>query len=260
MAADLSKYPYRKTRDARSAMAEALRDYVKRQTFSLPKTTQAFQFAAVYENWASFSDTASTSGGKLPAAAVLPDRPIYDNSSMTPRMLEESWSGGDPSLCRDGRKLYPNGDGSGDGFALVTLAELTVPFVLLVRASSNPMRKAIVSKLEDLFLEDGTLLPDVASLNPKIPVSSPETLDAEVNPVRYGRLIEVPSYYSRKARFTLQSQQLLDTETAAIENRWLAQFEIEGQIQVCVLRRVRAMKPRVQIVADGIEESRGSSS
>ena len=67
----------------------------------------------------------------------------------------------------------------------------------------------------------------------------------------------MPAYYGRKVRFTLQAVQLLDSEVNAVENRWLANLEIEGHAQVCVLRRVRAMKPRVELVADDEQEIRG---
>lgn len=252
-----AEYRLRKTRDARSAMAEALRAFLKRQSFALPKTTEPFQLAAVYDTWATFQDKASTAGGLLPAAAVLPDRPIYEADALTPRMLEWSWSGGDPCLRESsGRPTYPIGDGSGDGYALFDIAELSVPFVLLVRASTIPMRKAVVSRLEELFVEDGSLL-DPNQLSDLAQPSPPEPPEEIARPIRYGRLLKLESYYGLTARYSLESQQLLDSETNAAQNRWLAQMEIQAHGKVVVVRRVRAMRPRVRAVIGGERDSRG---
>lgn len=262
MVALLSQYPLRKTRDVRSAMAEALAALVRGVSFSLPKSTTPFSFAAVYDTWATFQNTATSAGGKLPAAAVLPDRPVYEAASLTPRMIDDTWSGGPvvtPAEIQAG--AAPTlGTGAGDGFALFAIAEVVVPFVLVVRGSSIPIRKAIVSQLEDLFVEDQSL-PDPSSVNPRtLPKTGGpgiEPPDASVQPVRYGRLLTLPSYYNRKARFTLLSQQILDSEESALGNRWLAQFEIQGHCQVVVLRRVKAMSPRLQTVLNGQVDQRG---
>ena len=233
-------------------MSEALARFVAEVKPTLPRSGTQFQFRAVYDTWATFNKRAMSSGGQLPAAVVLPDRPVYEDSALAPRMIEDTWSGGDPNdLREDGSPRYPIGDDSGDGFALFTLAELVVPFVLLLRTKTISQRKAFVKRLEEVFIEDGALLPDKSSLDPQVPV-----LDAFAQPIRYGRILTMKSYYDRKVRFTLQAQQLLDSETTAMENRWLAQFELTGHAQVCVLRRVRAMKPVVQIVVDGTIDQR----
>ena len=251
MSALLAKYPFKATTDARSAMAEGLAREVAKLRATHPRSGTPFGFKAIYDTWSTFNQRAMSAGGKLPAAAVLPDRPVYEESSLTPRALEKTWSGGDPEdLDVNGVQMYPIGDGSGDGYVLYTIAEMVVPFVLVLRAITRSQRKAFVKRLEEHFVEDGGLLPDPASL-PAIPIP-----DADSQPVRYGRRIELPNYYRRKARFTLQAQQLLDTESSAGENRWLAQFELLGHVQVCVLRRGRAMKPRVQTVVGGTTESR----
>lgn len=250
--AKLEDYPLKATTDARSAMAERLAQFVAELDFTAPRSTQVFNLRAVYDTWATFTDRAMSGGGLLPAAAVLPDRPVYEGGGLTPNPIDETWSGGDPTECwPDGRRKYPIGDGTGDGFVLYTHSEIVVPFVLVFRAKTKPQRKAIAKRLEEVFIEDGAVKPDKSLLNQNIPVP-----EATAQPVRYGRLLEVPKYYNRKARFTLKSQQLLDSESAAIQNRWLAQFELEGHMQVCVLRRVRAMKPRVQVVVDGTTANR----
>ncbi len=251
MTALLAKYPFKATTDARSAMAEGLAREVAKIRATLPRSGTSFGFKAIFDTWSTFNQRAMSAGGELPAAAILPDRPVYEESSLTPRALEETWSGGDPEdLDVNGVQMYPIGDGSGDGYVLYTLAEMVVPFVFVFRTVTRSQRKALTKRLEEFFIEDGGLLPDPASL-PKIPLS-----DAEFQPVRFGRRIELPNYYRRKARFTLQAQQLLDTEASAGENRWLAQFELLSHVQVCVLRRGRAMKPRVQTVVNGTTESR----
>lgn len=244
--ADLRKYPHRCLTDARSAMADALSAYVRTLTFTLPRSGQAFKFLAVYDTWTDFNQRAMSGGGKLPAAAILPDRPTYGDSGLTPRAIEETWSGGDPTECRNGKPTYPIGDGTGDGFCLFTHSELMVPFVLTFRAKTRPQREAIVRRLEQSFVEDGSLL-DPSMVNPAF------DLDGMAEPIRYGRLLSVPRYYDRKARFTLEAAQLLDAEASAGENRWLGQIELMGEMQVCVLRRVRAMRPRVCVVVDGVE-------
>lgn len=254
--ADLKDYPLKATTDARSAMAERLASFVKELEFTLPRSGQVFHLKAVYDTWADFNQRAMSGGGALPAAAVLPDRPIYEPSSLTPRPIDRTWSGGDPTECdAHGRRLYPYGDGSGVGFLLYTHSEIVVPFVLVFRAKTKPQRKAIAKRLEEVFVEDGAVRPDVSLLNPAVP----PVPEATAQPVRYGRLLEVPNYYNRKARFTLEAQQLLDAEASARENRWLGQFEIRGHMQVCVLRFARAMKPRVSVVVDGTTENRSTS-
>jgi hypothetical protein len=254
MVADLMAYPLKARKDARSAVSDRLAEYLSEIEFTLPKSGQAFKFKSVYGTWADFRERATSGGGLLPAAAVLPDRPIYEPSALTPRALEETWSGGDPAeLDERGCQLYPFGDGSGDGHVLVTHSEIVVPFVVVYRAQSAPQRKAIAKRLEEVFLEDGTLI-DPSSLNPDVP----RVPELTATPVRYGRVLEVPDYYCRKARFTLHAQQLLDTEQTARENRWIGQCEIEGHMQVCVLRRGRAMNVRARLEVDGTTADRTS--
>ncbi len=252
MVALLKDYPLKATTDARSAMAEGLAREVSKIRATLPKSGREFGFRIIYDTWARFEQRAVSSDGLLPAAAILPDRPVYEDSSLTPRMIEETWSGGDPlELKEDGSVRYPLGTGAGDGFALYTIAEMVVPFVFVFRAQTSSQRKAFVKRLEEFFVEDGALLPEPSTLSKDVPVP-----DAQFQPVRYGRRIELGNYYKRKARFTLQAQQLLDSESSARENRWMAQFELTGHVQVCVLRRVRAMSPRVQTVVNGTTDSR----
>lgn len=220
MSSLLADYPFRKTRDIRSAMAETLAQYILTFDFDLPVCSATKpSFAEVYDTWADFESNAKSAGGRLPAAAILPDKGTYDDSSFTPRMLEETWK-------TDGR----------DGWALYAIAEYDVPFLVVVRAKSSEQRKAIVSHFEDAFVET--------------------TEPADPDPGHYGKRIAMPSYYGRIARFTLLSQELLDSSEFAIRNRWMAQFEFTAQAQHCVLRRVPAMAPHVHVVINGLADNR----
>ena len=249
----LQNYPLKALDDSRTALAKGLASFFKKMEFVLPRSNEPFQLRAAYTRWAQFRDRAMSEGGILPAAACLPDRPVYSAASFTPRVLEETWSGGDPTeLADDGVSLrYPWGDGGGDGYVLVEIAQLSVPFVVLLRGKSIAQCEAMTKTTEETFVEDATELPDKSWLNPKIDVP-----DADEQPVRYGRVVEIPRYYNRKARFTLVAQQILDNEAAAMENRWTAQFEMLGEMQVCVRRRLRAMRPRVELFVNDERVSR----
>ncbi len=266
MVAILKDYPLKGLTDSRTAMAESLRDFVSLLPFSLPKTGTPFRFARVYEEWAEFRDRAMSAGGRLPAAAILPDRPVPEAASFGPRLIENTWSGGDPNLLKsNGTPRFPLGDGSGDGFALFEVAQRRAIFLLLYRAKTRNQRRAIHKTLEEAFIEDGALLPDPSTLNPDVettgpkpPVPIPQVPDAFVQPVRYGRLLTVRRYFDRKARFTILSgPEPLDADSSVLENRWLGQIEVEGIIQVCALRRLRGMSVRVELVVDDLAESRG---
>jgi hypothetical protein len=252
---DLSLYPLRKTRDVRSAMTHALASYVAGLEFALPRTSTPFKFAAVYDSWAEFHDRAMSAGGKLPAAAILPDRLTHVGSSTAPRMLEWSWSGGDPAACSSGgRLLYPHGDGSGNGFALFARDEVQANFVLLVRGRTIAQRKAIVSVLEDSFVEDSSEA-DPSAVHPL-------TVDRSLlgQPIREGRLLTLSSYYDLPARFSLRAETILDSEMSAEENRWLVQIELLGEAMVAgPPKRVSSMKPRVDLLVGGVVERRGGA-
>lgn len=240
----LADYPLKKLTDARSAMARALSAYIGGLTFTLPKTTEPFKLAAVYPSWAQFFDRAISADGKLPAAAVLPDRLQVADPSLTPRIMEETWSGGE--VCPG-----TLGNGTGDGFALFSVAEAVVPFVVVVRTAGEKQREAIVSGIEDAFVEDGSFLdPGVLP-----PVFLSRVEDRE-HPIRFGRLIQVPDYYDQKARFTLLAIQVTDSEQSARENRWTVLFEIGAQMTLCVPRRVRAMRPKVVLSVNEVVEER----
>lgn len=230
--------------DLRSAMTSAGIKYLLGLEFRLPRGVDIFKFRDVYPDWRSFSETRA-SPEALPVAAFLPDRPVYEDSQLTPRLCEETWSGGDPSVRReDGSQKYPFGDGSGDGTVLVTFAEMAVPFLLVVRAKDKPTRRAIIQTLEQSFLEDGTL-PDTTYVHKDLVTARPE-----VQPVRYGRRLQMPLYFNREVRFTLLAHQLIDSAEKAKVNEWEALVELTAHARVCTLRRVRAMSARVRLLED----------
>lgn len=216
MPALIDHYPYRKKRDLRSAMAETLAAHLAGLEFTAPAYAEPRKFRQVFYEWAAFERyaLAKAQGGSLPAAAVLPDTADQGDSSLTPRVLEDTW----------------RTDGT-DGYALVEIAEKIVPFLVVVRATSKAERQAIISAVEDAFVASSTL---------KRPT-----------PVAYGLQLTMASYYERKARYTLLRHTLLDQEVSAQESRRLAQFEIQAQAQHVVLRRIPAMDARVQVVVDG---------
>ena len=265
MTALLKDYPLKGLTDSRTAMAERLRDFVLGLEFRLPKTNTPFKFVKVYEEWAEFRDRATSGGGQLPAAAILPDRPIPEEAAFGPRIIESTWSGGDPELLDDqGLQKFPIGNVTGDGFALFEIAQRTATFLLIYRTKTRSQRRAIQKVLEEAFVEDGSEI-DPSRVDPNVPpseVAQPpippgRVPDVFMNPVRYGRLLKVPRYFDRKARFTLISgPEPLDTEASVQENRWLGQVEVTGHIQICTLRRVPAMSARVELVVDGTTESR----
>lgn len=233
--ADLSLFPFRKRRDLRSAMAKALAGYLAGLEYSFPATRTPKKLAAVYEEWAEFERRALSAGGALPAAAVLPDRPVPEADAFVPRILEETWTGGDPYILGDdGRPRFPVGQGTGDGYALFAVSEKVVPMVVIVRAASKPQRQAIVSVFEDSFHELGVGAP---------------TLYPE--PVRWGKVLTLDDYYGRPCRFTLGAHQLLGDAGTAKENRWLVQFELQAEAKQVAVARVAAMDARTQLVVDG---------
>lgn len=252
MSLDLANYPLRASMSARRAVAQRLAEHLAQLEFSVPTTTTPEKFKSVTVSWARFEQSALAQEGGLPALAILSDKEEFVPTALTPQIYEDTWSGGDPLECDgSGAQLYPYGDGSGEGFVLVSDGEITVPLVLVFRATSESARDAIEKRLEEIFLEDGTLA-DPSVVNPSL-------LGAvDARPSRSGRILEVPYYYNRKVRYTSFSTTNLDQSELARTRRWLGQCEVRAEMQRCVLRRGVAFNPRVQTVTDGITEDRTS--
>lgn len=215
MSLDIEQYPFRKRRDLRSAAAETLAQYIAGLEFAAPASATPFKLKKTYFEWAEFERNALTSEGLLPAAAILPDRAAEEDSQLSPSLIEDTW-------ISDGV----------NGYGLFKLSEKNIPFLLVVRAASKPQRQAIVSTIEDAFVE-------VDALN-------------RPTPLTYGRFLTMDSYYQRRARYTHLSNQIFDQEASAKESRYLAQFEIMAQAPHVVLRAVPAMDPRIRVVVDQV--------
>lgn len=248
----LEDYPFKATMDARSALAHGLAELLRKIEFSMPRTAEPFKLEEVYASWATFRDRAMSSGGALPAAAVLPDRPRYSASQLTPAIIEGTWSGGDPNevddLCNP---VFPIGDGTMDGHALFALSELEVDFVVLFRAKTEKQREAIVRRVEQVFVESGELV-YAEDLDPRFGI--PDEVEAR-HPDRYGKVVPLgDAYYGRDGRLTLVGQELLDSESSAAENRWMAQLEFTGQVRLCALRRVRGMDVVTRLAVNDVDQ------
>lgn len=241
----LADYRFKKTRDIRGAVALGLARFLSDREYALPRSTKPFKLAKIYDRWASFNDLA-TGDGNLPAAAVLADRATYTEEFLTPNILEHTWSGGDPTECGDPPKckqLYPYGDGTGRGWALVETSEVTVPLVLVVRTLSYESRRAIFATLEELFVEAGHL-PDPAAFDRGIDPGHPEI-------PRYGVRLTLPEYYERSCLYTLKSSAAPESDRASRENRWEAIFELDATLTACGVVPLVAHRGQVRVVVDG---------
>jgi hypothetical protein len=251
---NVADYPLKGLADVRSAIVFELASFLQKLDFSFPKTTEPFRFApgAVYPDWPTWNTRAMSAGGMLPAAAILPDRPTFVPSCLTPSFLDETWSGGDPTLLNpDGSQQYPLGDASGRGFGLFKVSEIDVPIVVLFRAVNKPQRRAIMRTLEQAFVDSV----GIDHTTERLPMGVAEAL---VSPPHYGRFLKLTRYYNRQCRFVLQASQLLDSEALAGANRWIGQLEISANTSVCVLRRVRGMTPQVRLTLDDQAEDRSA--
>lgn len=217
----LPDYPGQKKRDLRAAMAETLANYIAGMVFGPPYAAIEFQLAKVYYEWAVFEKNALTGDGLLPAAAVLPDEAQDEDSQLAPKLLEDTWE--------------TNGI---DGLGLYKISEKVVPMMVVIRAQSKPERQAILSTIEDSFIRAGG--------------------NDREQPVAYGIHLEMPSYYNRKARYTLLRHRLLDQATNTSASRYLVQVEFLVQASHVVLRRVPAMDVRITAVVDDVDASRDS--
>lgn len=215
MSYDLAKYPFRKKRDLRSSMAETLAEHISGLQFGLPFSPTPFKMRKVYFEWALFEQRALTGEGLLPAAAILPDTSREEDSQLTPSMIEDTW----------------RSDGV-NGLALFKVSEKVVSFQLVVRAASKPQRQAIISTIEDSFVELQTL--------------------NRPTPLTYGIFLTMDSYFQRRARYTHLSNQIFDQDASAKESRYLAQFEILAHAPHVLLRPVPAMDPRVSVVVNNV--------
>ena len=117
----------------RNALAVALARLVEEMTFP---GDQAQNFAAIYDEWPDFLDTAV-----VPAACVLPGDFRYADSQMTPSLIEDTWE--------------PKGM---PGWGLMKTAELQADFQLSIRTNLPRERSQLMQAIEDLFQPQGNLM------------------------------------------------------------------------------------------------------
>jgi hypothetical protein len=67
-------------------------------------------------------------------------------------------------------------------------------------------------------------------------------------PIRFGKLLPMPSYYGQTGRFTLLRTRMTNAEDVVARNRWLVEFELECHALHVVVRRVPALQCRLQIL------------
>jgi hypothetical protein len=213
---DPSKYRFQSTTDIRSAMALALASYLRGLEFSFPATTKSFALQEILTNWSDFQQRARSAGGPVPIAAVLPERGQDADSMLVPAPIEDTWD---------------NSDQQG-GFVLWKVAEYECRFTLLVRGRTDRERQAMVRGIESAF----------------------QQLDSPGD--RYGLVLEMPAYFSRKARFTLVEQEVVQSENSAEEMRWMHWFLIEAQAPKVVVRFAAPFHVRVRAVVNQIPDPR----
>ncbi len=218
----LALYPFKKRMDIGGAMVAALQAYLKTISFDLPASTTPVKFLDVYDNWATFQDAAFSANGKVPIAVVAADEVTYDASNFTPRVLEDTWMSNDLG-----------------GWVLFATSEAVLPITVVLRAKSKSQRRAMLSAVEDAFNELG----------------SDASRDS---PIRYGKLLALPDYFSRKARFTLLRSRVVNTEDSATQERWLAELSMEAHAVAVKLEWMPALSCRVRIVdgASGVAYTR----
>lgn len=211
------QYSRTKKRDLRGAMAQALRTYL--EGISIPVSDGVIKFARVFEEWPSYDDKFVA-----PSACVLPSEAPYVPARLTPTLLEDTWE--------------PQGF---QGFGLYALAEIDASFEINIRATSKPMRSAILARMEELWVFPGYDEGDPFGLRPNGgEYQSP--LD------RYGILLPMPDYYGLTARFALGSQRVIDDQDPAMRNIREATITVTGQGRLVELLPVVPMTARVREV------------
>lgn len=176
-----------------------------------PDQSGGTQFAEVFAEWPSADDRFVT-----PAACVLPTGPMsYAEARLTPTLLEDTWEvRGEP------------------GFGLYALADAECDFEVQVRCPTGGERDDIVQGFEGLFVEDGLLMNHQQGR-------------------RYGRVINLATYFALPARFSLQSVSILDDTDTALRNRNEAKFVVRAQAKQVKIGRVMPFVLKIVETVDG---------
>jgi hypothetical protein len=181
---EIEKYSRSASMDVRDAMAMALRRLIEEIRFA---GCQETSFQEVFDDWPSFLDTEV-----LPAACILPGSWKYDASSMTPKLLEDTWE--------------PQGM---PGWGLYKTAECMGDLQVMVRTNLPAERPKLMRAFEDSFQAPGLLM------------------NTSVG-ARYGLLRPMPEYYGMDARFALLAGNVLDSEDSALREKRDALFTISA--------------------------------
>lgn len=206
----LDEYPYQRKMDVRSALCTALALYLKGLDLSLLTARRVHSFKHVFAEWPEQEDRFEP-----PSACVLPGEGAYEDRSLTPSPMEETW--------------YPEGQ---EGFVLWLVAEYTIPLDIYVRATDRGQRWALIGALEDAFVPA-----DLGSAA----FTSSDT---------YGILLPVPDYYDRTARFSLRTSRVDDNAEAAGRRVREGVVGVEARCQHVVVRPAKPMRVRADVTPE----------
>lgn len=200
MAFNRNQYSRKRSKSLRAAMAEALQTKLLLARFDRGDGT-TFPMAEVYPAWPDPEDHYV-----YPSAVVLPGSAVYEDSGMTPTLLECTWE--------------PEGQA---GFGLYKTSELVATYEIQVRAPTDSERDLLVAGLEDMWIADGVLMD-------------------HVDGPRYGILLDLPAYWGITSTFSLQTVRILDNEESAQRQHREAVLSVTGRASQVKLGPVQPMK------------------
>jgi hypothetical protein len=211
------------TMDVGSAMATALARLVGRASIASPGSAGTpLRFKDVLTDWATFDDR-----NVYPTACVVSEAEIrYDESRLTPGLLEETWA----------RRGEP-------GLGLYKEAEGTTEFKVFLRAPTKKERSAVVLAVETLFSRPASV--GIGMQPPRRRGDSRVDVAA-----RYGVLEPMPEYWGLSVRLSTEGTTKLDGADAASKNRWEAFMRVSAQASKVRLDRVVPAQLRVRTTVD----------
>lgn len=218
MAFTLQDFSRTATTDLRSAMAEALADYL-RDTLVFDAGAGVRKLERVFDDWPSYLDRYVP-----PSACVLPGAWVYSDPYLVPSLMEDTW---EPQ--QDGK---PTGE---RGFGLYKVAEMDVTLEASFRTNTTEERKAILLAGESLFRD-------------------PDLLMNEAKGARNAVLLEMPQYYGVCARFALVGGRVIDDEDRAMRENRDAVLTIKAEATQVVVGPVAPLNVTVrQIVGPEVD-------
>lgn len=201
------------TLDLGDAIAAAVARRVKRAGINLSKSGALTPFAEVFTDWATWNNRYV-----FPTACVVSDAEVrYDDSSLTPSLLEETWA-------RHGEP----------GMGLWKEAEGVVDLKVFLRAPSKRERAKVILAVEELFTRPGSVLRGGAY-----------------------RIIEpMEEYWGLGVRLSAQGVTRFDGTDSAANNRWEAVVRVSAQAPKVKLDVVNPMSIKVRTFVDGAPDTR----